>query len=618
MANRRRIRVVLCSVVVAAGVTMWLAQPALATAKWSAPKNVFSTDVSEISPDGTHRSRPALEVRSDAAGNALAAWIQKVGSSCQAEWAIRPVGGSWSSPHPLAMANCPISSGGSQIALAMNEAGAAAVAYDDGLGVVAAVRPAGGSFETPTTMDTSAIDPTVSINEHGKVAVGWVKPSFGFGTPTPFEARIHPAGGSFGSVETVTAPGSDTDVSPRIAVGPAGDVVAAWVRSHFVDISHTDLVVETAYRPAGGQFPASPTQTLDDFAYRTGTGVAANYAPDLAFDASGRATVVWVHDTGTKLYVKSAEKLVGSDTFQAGQDVNPNDSDNSFVPHVAVDPGTNTAVAAWLQCGTSCAVRSAARPDGGIFGSLKTLASSLPTNAFAPVIGFTSSGVAIAAWSGPVTGSGPDRVSVARRPKGSAFGAAKVISGPAGTAQDRAPSLGFDGHGNAIAVWAHLTATPSAVLRSSDFLASYYQPDASIKKASASAYTGAGVINTSGLHQTATANVQRGHSITFDVKIVNGSSVVDSLTVKGPGAKSGFAARYLAGTAGTTDVTTAVVQGTYTLAKLGPGSSKVFRVVVTVKPGTAVGASNNWLVVTASKHDAARRDAVNAIVNVVS
>ena len=142
MANRRRIRFVLCSVVVAAGVTIWLAQPALATAKWSAPKNVFSTDVSEISPDATHRSRPALEVRSDSAGNALAAWIQKVGSSCQAEWAIRLVGGSWSRPHPLAMANCPISSAGSQIALAMNEAGAAAVAYDDGLGVVASVRPA--------------------------------------------------------------------------------------------------------------------------------------------------------------------------------------------------------------------------------------------------------------------------------------------------------------------------------------------------------------------------------------------------------------------------------------------------------------------------------------------
>ena len=67
-----------------------------------------------------------------------------------------------------------------------------------------------------------------------------------------------------------------------------------------------------------------------------------------------------------------------------------------------------------------------------------------------------------------------------------------------------------------------------------------------------------------------------------------------------------------------TRLTTAVVQGTYTLARVASGASKSFRLVVTVKPGTAVGASNNWLVVTSSKHDTSRKDVVNAIVKVVS
>jgi hypothetical protein len=604
--------------VVAIGVVNAFPGPAGAATNWAPARNVFSTNVSEISVDGTHRSRPAIEVRSDAAGNTIAAWIQKVGSDCQARWALRPAGGSWSTPHPLAMADCAISSAGSQVALAMNDAGAAVVAYTDGVGIVAAFRPAGKSFGTPTSMDAQAIDPTASINDHGKVAVGWVKPSFGFGSPTPFEARIRPAGGTFGAVETVTAPGSDTATSPRIAVGPAGDVLAAWVQNHPLDLSHSNLLFPTAYRPAAGHFPAAPTQTLDSFAARSGVGTTPDYAPDLAFDAAGQATVVWSHDTGSKVYLRSAAKLVGADTFQPGQDVNPSDEGNSFMPRIAVERSANRAIVVWQQCGTACTVRSAVRPDGGIYGSLETLSSPLPTNALQPAVGFTASGQAIAAWSGPVNGTGPDRVFAARRPKGGSFGAEEPISGPAGSDRDMGPALAFDGLGNAMAVWAHLTPTPSARLRYAEFLASYYQPDAMIKKAGGGAFVGAGIHNTSGLHQSVTANVRRGHSVTFDIRVVNPSSGSDRFTVEGPGAKSGFAVRYLAGTSGTTDITSAVVQGTYTLPKVLPGGGKTFRVVVTVKQGTAAGASNNWLVSATSTRDPSRKDVVNGIVQAVS
>src|SRR4051812_17922563 len=192
---RRRVGFALCSTVLAATLTLVLAVPAQAAARWSPPRNVFPVDVSEISPDGTHRERPALEVRSDAAGDALAAWIQKVGSSCQARWASRPVGGDWSAPHHLAMANCPFSSAGSQIALAMNKAGTAVVGYDDGINVVAALHPSGGTFGTPKTMNSTgfATDPAVSINQQGTVAVGWILHTSGFSDPSPFQARIRPA-----------------------------------------------------------------------------------------------------------------------------------------------------------------------------------------------------------------------------------------------------------------------------------------------------------------------------------------------------------------------------------------------------------------------------------------
>src|SRR5262245_59854591 len=159
---RRRIGSVLISAFVAVGLTTSLAGTAQAAEGWAPPRNLSPTDVSEISIDGTHRARPALDVRSDAAGNSIAAWIQQVGSDCEARWAIRPAGGAWSDPKTLAMQDCAITSAGSQVALAMNGAGNAVVAYTDGAGVVAAVRPAGGSFGQPTTMDSPAIDPTAS------------------------------------------------------------------------------------------------------------------------------------------------------------------------------------------------------------------------------------------------------------------------------------------------------------------------------------------------------------------------------------------------------------------------------------------------------------------------
>jgi hypothetical protein len=100
--------------------------------------------------------------------------------------------------------------------------------------------------------------------------------------------------------------------------------------------------------------------------------------------------------------------------------------------------------------------------------------------------------------------------------------------------------------------------------------------------------------------------------------VVNPSSATDGFGIKGPGPKSGFGVRYLAGASGANDVTTKVVQGTYSLTKVLPGAGKQLRLVVTVKPGTAVGIENNWLVVATSKRDPSRKDVVNGIVHVAS
>ena len=618
MGFAHRAGVVLSAVVVATGSTVWLSAPAQAAGKFGPARNVFASEVSSIVPDETHR-RLALEVRSDTAGNSLAAWMQKVGTSCQTRWATRSPGAGWSAPHAFSgtPGSCPITVGG--LVLAMNGSGRAVAAWLEGGDVWAAIRPAGGSFGSAAKLSAGTLDnsPTVSINAQGKIAVGWVVQGSGFADPSPFQARIRPTNAGFSAPETVNVPSSSGVWAPRIAVGPAGDVVAAWARTTSTLSTSTDEI-DIAYRPANGQFPASPTQAVEA-PYTHGTGTPSDIAPDLAFDSSGRATMVWVRDTGTAFQVRSAAKVAGADTFGSVQTVNPSDAGDSRSARLAIDPATNTAVAAWLQCSATCVVRSASRPSGGIYSGLKTLSAPMPNNSstITPGVGFTSTGTAVAVWSGPASGASIDQVFQSRRPKNSTFGAAAAISGPA-TFGDRGPSIGFDGHGNAIAMWDHLTATPGALLRYSDFLASYYQPDAMIKKAGATSYTGAKVYNTSALHQTVTANVQRTHSATFVITVANRSSGPDSFSLKGPGNKSGYSVKYLAGTTGSTLITSNVVNGTYTLSSVAAGKSKTIRLVVTVNAGTAVGASTNWLVTATSRHDTARKDVVNAIVKVVA
>jgi hypothetical protein len=615
MSTRRLARTWLAVSLAVGGMAVWFAAPA-AAARWAGPRNLFPTAVSSVGYDYSF-NRPAVDVAIDGAGNAIAAWVQQVGATCQAKWAYRPAGRAWSAPHNLsaAMAFCPYPAG---LKLAMNRRGSAVVAWlqtTDTYNVDVAVRPPGGSFGPVQRVSAGAesLDPWASINAGGVAAVSWVGRT-GTG-PYLFHASVRPAGGSFGPVETVTEPPADYPSvwTPRLAVGPGGDVTAVWV-GHWYDAGYHGAI-EEAYRPAGGTFPTTPSQRLREFTY---TSQLYQYGPDIAVDAQGRATAVWVYNTGTHRVIESAAKVAGAATFGAKAAVNPADSGDAFYPRVAVDPATNTAVAAWLQCETSCRVRAAARPNGASFGQLQTLSGLEPAGSYPPVVGFDSSGVASVAWGGRLDEAPPDRVLVAVRPKSGPFQPAAVISGPAGTANDNGPALALDRHGNRLVVWQHVTTTPDTVLRYADAIASWYRPDALLKTASATGYAGANVYNSNGTNQTATAGVKRGKSITFDIKVVNRSSATDSFTIKGPGDKQGFAATYLAGLSGGSGITTAVLNGIYTLADVAPGGTKTLRLMITVKPRTALGKSNNWLVTATSTHDTTRKDAVQAVVRVVS
>lgn len=469
------------------GVAAVIAAPAHAASTWLAPQNVFSTPVTSIQSDSFF-NRKSLDVVSDDEGDAVAVWIEshpKVpgpGTECQAMYALRGPGQGFGAPQALAPA---MSTCSSQIKAAMNASGTAVVAWKQATttssDIDVAIHPPAGQFSAPTTLSASPTtdDPWVSINANGVAAVTWDDTNTGScagltsGTNWAFHASVRQPGGGFGPFETVcdTAhPSGPTIYTPRNVVDPQGDVVATWV-NQFFDGTNTHVDVEGAYRPAGGSFNARTPQVLADMV--NPPGGAGSYAADIGVDAQGRATAVWPFYNGTVTVIDTAVRPPGTTSvFSPGapiSDQSPGVGSNS--PRVAVDPGTNTAVAVWVQgpgcsvgsAAANCQVEGSARPSGGGFQAPQALSAPGAQANFGPLVAINPSGGAVAIWSGPSPDIAGTQVQVTARPPGlnQTFGAVTTISN---ADPSISPALAFDGEGNAIAVWDHDIASPAGAL----------------------------------------------------------------------------------------------------------------------------------------------------------
>ncbi len=126
------------------------------------------------------------------------------------------------------------------------------------------------------------------------------------------------------------------------------------------------------------------------------------------------------------------------------------------------------------------------------------------------------------------------------------------------------------------------------------------------------AYRGDNVYNTTGAGQTRTGSAPYGHSISFGVSIQNDGTDPDLFLVKATGAaESGYRVRYFSGS---TNITKAVVAGTFKTATVATGSSALITAKVNVKSTAASGSSVTRLVTLTSVSDGARKDAVAFVV----
>ncbi len=141
------------------------------------------------------------------------------------------------------------------------------------------------------------------------------------------------------------------------------------------------------------------------------------------------------------------------------------------------------------------------------------------------------------------------------------------------------------------------------------------RPDCRVRLSTESKLTGNNVYNTTGTGQTR-ATTTTATTTTFVFSLQNDATFSDQLTVRAPGTAAPFTVRYLAGTSGTTDITAAVVAGTYKTASLATGALKAIRLQVTVAGGTASGTSGTWLASVGSGADPGTSDACAARITV--
>ncbi|MBA2558871.1 MAG: hypothetical protein H0V07_03120 [Propionibacteriales bacterium] len=140
-----------------------------------------------------------------------------------------------------------------------------------------------------------------------------------------------------------------------------------------------------------------------------------------------------------------------------------------------------------------------------------------------------------------------------------------------------------------------------------------YRPDAQVKLSGAASYLGNNVYNTTGDTQTIGVTSAAGTTKTFVINAQNDGAVGDSFVLNGAGSSAGFTVKYFAGT---TDITSAVVNGTYDLTSIAPGSAKLIQMKVTVGGGASTGSVKSGLVTAKSTHSVQAADAVRTVVTV--
>jgi PKD domain len=207
-----------------------------------------------LSPAGDNAGVP--QIAFDSSGNALAVWRFDGSPASTIQGDYRPLGGEFAASQTVSL---PSSAPAQAPQVAFDAQGYGVLAWQQSDGseprIYASVRTPGssGSFDAPGTLDAGgqeAYEPSVAGDGLSGTIVSWK--TFN-GATNSTQAAVRPAGGSFGTASTVSATGPQ-ESTPQVGIDAQGNGIVVWSRS-----SGPDYLLEAAGYDAAGPLPRGVT-----------------------------------------------------------------------------------------------------------------------------------------------------------------------------------------------------------------------------------------------------------------------------------------------------------------------------------------------------------------------
>ena len=221
-------------------------------------------------------------------------------------------------------------------------------------------------------------------------------------------AAFRPASGSFGPSQAISQPAVAAE-SPAVAMDRLGNAVAVWQQS----TTGRDSVVETAIRPAGGEW--TPPEALSD-------PTEAAFSVKVAI-ANGHLTAVWAALHDWRPVIRASSRTI-TDPWSTPQTIS-GPVGPSFAPTVAVaDDGRAVAAWQWFDGAYRVIQASSQGPDGS--WSEPEQLSGAGETASSVVVAMDGAGNALAGWL-RFNGAQP-AAQIAARPSGGAWGPPRNLS----------------------------------------------------------------------------------------------------------------------------------------------------------------------------------------------
>ena len=277
----------------------------------------------EVDVAGAGSTPTAPQVGLDGSGNAIAVWNAGASGACTGICAAtRVAGGAWNTP-------VQVTSSAANPQLSVDSGGNALAAWAAGGNILASYKPAGGAWQSAVTVATGTTalgDVEVDPSAAGRFALVWSASGTVY-----FNLD---SSGSLGAIPQQVDSGLSAVYNPTVAVDSNGHPMVVYAY-----LSGANYGVRAALRPASTW---SPTDMI------TQSTTSTNDTTGVGFDANGNATITW--DQGNVVWARQWVAGVWKNAAQLSSTSNAGYSATG--PRVSVEP-TGSAAVVWTYTDNS-------------------------------------------------------------------------------------------------------------------------------------------------------------------------------------------------------------------------------------------------------------------------